>query len=225
MPVLATPDAAVREVAHEDPEPTIRAQADVRHEELALHLEEEEGGVVVGAQAVAVSLDKVDDLVLLETEVVRVRRKRTKNLLERRILEHLVNNDFCLPTSFTWNIDPVAHEVAVDVVEDIIGLRDRSLAIGRLEDDLLAERDAPEPELGETGDQILERANHSLLDPVTGLDDLLEGRLGQCAGSHELSGHFFGCTSCRSFDDTNDIRDLCGRHNINSRRSYLRCKR
>lgn len=190
MPALTVPDEVERERVRVDPEPRA-TQADARHEETVTNLEEKERGVAVSPEPVAVRLDEADDLVLREAEIVQVRRKRAEHLLERRVLDHLVNNDFRLIPSFARNIGAVASKVVADESEDALGPDDRSLAVGRLEHDPLAERDAAKPELGQFGDHLPKKIDRAKLELQPAAENLLGAILVDDAGSEELFHRLF----------------------------------
>ena len=142
MTKVAVPDDAAPEPKDTHPELVTVVEVHAGNVELAIHLEEEEGGVSVGTELVLVFLAEGDDLVLGHHQMIQITRKRREHLGEVRILPHLVDRDGGFLRRLIGNIGTPLLQVGIDPTsEDVLCFRQRLLTVRRREKEVFVLRD------------------------------------------------------------------------------------
>jgi len=139
------PDAAAPEPVHAHPELAIVVDAHARDAELVVLLEQEERGVAVRTQPVAVVAGEALDLRLCQHEFVERATEVIEDAVEIGIPNHLVNFNERLLRRLARDVEAPVLEIGVHVAgEDVLRLRQSLLAIRLTNLDGLTRRDKGE---------------------------------------------------------------------------------
>ena len=105
------------EAKHEDREPAVDVLANVRHEELVTHFEEEECGVAVRTDEVGAVPTEALDLSLGQTELVEVARDTAIDLGKLSVLGKFQDLHPHFLGRLSRNVGAPAFEIGVDVAD------------------------------------------------------------------------------------------------------------